>query len=118
MAAFLAMGVGGTYNDLLRDKGVQEGLANGTVSPTKLLAMAGAFGSVIGALDAYPVSRLGGRVFGELSADAVKTTLTRALLKGAATSAVEEGGTEGLQAAISEFGQAVVGGDIDLAERA
>lgn len=119
LAAFGVMGVGGMLQDLTRDKAVQEGLKNGTISPNEILALASGSGAAAGALDALPagkfVAKIGGK---DVAKDVVKTLLRKAALKGALHEGGLEAGTEGIQQAISEVTTALAGGDYDVANRA
>lgn len=120
MAAFGGMGIGGMYNDLLQDPGVQEGLANGTIAPSTILASAVGAGALIGALDAVPATKLFKGLTSDVSQEVVKKgvrELAKSGLKGGATTALEEGVTEAGQGAISELGQAIIGGNADVFER-
>ena len=119
LAAFVGMGVGGTYRELLQDKGVQEGLENGTIAPGDIYKWALGAGAVVGALDTLPVANRWMEVTGgkKMAIDAVKQTVKKAALKGAARGFLEEGSTEAMQGAISELSQAIVGGDWDTANR-
>ena len=117
LSAFGAMGVGGAFGDLLQDEGVQAGLADGTITPKQVLGLSTAAGSLIGALDAVPAGKAFNRVFGKAGKEATKKTL-RSILVQAAKGAGAEGSTEGLQQAITEANQALLGGDIDAYERA
>lgn len=118
-SAFLGMGVGSTFMDLLHDKGVQEGLENGTVTPQEIYAWSVGAGGTIGALDALPAANVLAKASGQqIKKDAVKQLVRKAALQGALKTGLEEGATEALQGAISELGQALVGGNMDLANRA
>ncbi|MET0720002.1 MAG: hypothetical protein ABWY64_04070, partial [Tardiphaga sp.] len=119
LTSFLGMGVGGTFRELLQDKGVQEGLENGSVKVDDVYRWAIAGGGVIGLLDAVPIANRWTELTGgkELATEVFKSSIKKAALKGLAKGALEEGGTEAVQGAISELGQAVVGGNVNLAER-
>ena len=123
MASFLGMGVGGTFRELLQDKGVQEGLENGTVKVDQIYRWAMGGGAIIGALDAVPIANRWAEITGgkkltkELIKEKVRQSVKKAALMGAVKGGLEEGVTEGLQGTISELGQAIVGGNVDLAER-
>jgi hypothetical protein len=118
LGAFGGMGVGGMFQDLLHDEGVKKGLREGTITPNEIYAWSTLGGAAIGALDAVPAFRLGKKAIGGVSTQAIKTTILNAAKRGAIKQGLEEGGTEAIQGAISEFGQAVTGGNLDLAERA
>ena len=123
MGAFAGMGIGGMFQDLLRDPGVQAGLQDSSITPNEIMTWSIGAGTAIGALDVLPVTKLAG-MFGltkagkELTKDQIKTTIKKAALNGALKQGAYEGITEAGQGAISELGQAVVGGDVKLGERA
>ena len=119
LASFVGMGVGGTFRELLQDKAIQEGLEDGSIKPDEIYKWAMGAGAVVGALDAVPVANRWMEVTGgkKMAIEAVKQTVKKAALKGAGRGFLEEGGTEAVQGAISELSQAVVGGDVNLAER-
>lgn len=118
--AFVAQGIGGMYQDLLSDEGVRKGLQDGTVTPEQIFNWSVGAGSLIGMIDIIPEARLAEKfgLIGHLGKDQVKKTVLKALTKGALHQAGTEGGTEALQGAISELGQAVVGGDVNASQRA
>ena len=118
LASFVAMGVGGTFRELLQDKGIQEGLEDGSITPNEILGWATLGGAAVGALDAWPAGKVFKTATGEIAAGAIKEKMRKAILIGAGKTALEEGLTEGLQGAISEFSQAALGGNWDVAERA
>jgi hypothetical protein len=115
-AAFVSMGVGGTYQDLIRDEGVQRSLADGSLTPNQVFATAGLAGAAVGALDAIPAGKVFKQVTGGLTKEVAKKTLKSIVIGGLKTGG-EEGATEAAQQAISEFSQAVAGGDYKTAER-
>ena len=118
LAAYAGMGVGGLYDDLMHDEGVQKALKDGTIDTNTLITLTTLGGLTIGALDAFPATKAAGRLGGKEAAGLLKTTLKQAILRGALRGAKEEGVTEAIQGAISEVTQALEGGNIDLAERA
>ena len=117
LAAYGAMGVGGLFDDLMRDDGVKKGLADGTIDTNSLIMLSTTAGLAIGALDAWPAGKAVGRIAGKEGKELVKQTIKKAILKGALRGAKEEGTTEAIQGAISEIAQAVEGGDVNLVER-
>ena len=119
LGAFVGMGVGGTFRELLQDKGIQEGLENGSIAPDEIYNWALGAGAVIGALDAVPVANRYLEITGgkKLTTEAVKQMVRKAAAKGAVRGFIEEGATEMTQGAISELSQAILGGDWDTANR-
>lgn len=114
---FIAQGIAGTYQDLMSDPGVRKRLENDELTPNDIFLTATGLGTVIGAIDIMPEANLLSKFGGKVSKDALKTSLIKAVVKGGAKQAGIEGGTEGLQGAISEIGQAAIGKDTNLPQR-
>jgi hypothetical protein len=109
------MGIGGLFQDLLHDKGVQDALAGGKLTPKQIYQWSMLGGAAIGALDMFPAAKFTGKLFGKKAAtDLIKKSILHGIMHGM----IDEGWTEGTQGLISEIGQAILGGNIDLAQRA
>ena len=93
IGGFMGMGVGGMFQDLLHDEGVQKRLADGSVTPDEIHKWSMLGGTAIGALDAWPATKFGGKVMGKKAAqELVKKGIIKAMLHQAG----EEGITEAI----------------------